>query len=319
MKGWINIMKKIIFAAFAVALTGLYYGAGFVYKAEIYQAAMDYDAEQSELVKKSSNISVGKVVYYENKQPLTKPSVVLLHGFTASKENWLKFARPFKDDYHVVIVDLLGHGESSKNLDLTFSLSNQVLWLNELVTQLNIEKFHIGGNSMGGAISALYAGQYPEKILTSTLIAPAGVHINPSAMTAFWEKGENPLIAGDVEGYYKVMDYALEKTPFIPWPVIQGLAGKAIESKPVYEQVFKNIKGALDSDFAPALKLVKAPTLIQWGEQDQIINYKDSEFFAKNIANSKVKIWSGVGHVPMMEIPEESATLMLAHIQESQY
>jgi len=308
-------MKKlIILSAFIIALPCLYYGLGSVYKTEFYQAAMDYDAEQSGLVKKSIKISAGEMVYYENKQPITKPSVVLLHGFTASKENWLKFSRPFKDDYHVVIVDFMGHGESSKNLDLTFSLDNQVLWLDELITRLKIDKIHIAGNSMGGAISAMYATQYPQKILTATLIAPAGVHINPSVMTEFWEKGENPLIASDVEDFYKVMDYALEKTPFIPWPVIQSLAEQAINSKPIYEKVFEDIKPALDSDFAPVLKQIKAPTLVLWGEQDQIISYKDSEFFAENISDVKVKIWPGVGHVPMMEIPEVSAALMIEHI-----
>ncbi len=116
-------MKKLI------ALVLAYYGLGKAYKHEIFAGAMAFEASLSELTEKTTQISVGEISYLENQHAGNKPTVLLIHGFAAYKENWLRFARAFKDDFHVVIIDLPAHGKSVKDMSLNYSLSNQVLCL----------------------------------------------------------------------------------------------------------------------------------------------------------------------------------------------
>ena len=310
-------MKKIfvLFGACALLVVG-YIAIASSYKFEMYDAAMDYEASLSGLSSKSIATEVGEISYYENQQLSSKPTILLVHGFGAYKENWLRFARSFKDDFHVIVVDLPGHGKSVRTLTLNYNLDNQVKWLNDFTEKLSLNQFHMAGNSMGGAITASFANNYPEKILTATLINPAGVNDYRAIMQDYLDKGVNPLVVSKPSDFSGLMDFALEKKPFVPWPITEVSALRAIELKEVHEKLWLDIKSGLYQEFKVQLKGIKAPTLIQWGEMDRVINYKNITVFEKLIPNSTAHVWSNIGHAPMIEIPYQSAELMIDHIRQ---
>lgn len=310
-------MKKLLVLCGVCALLVVAYVAiASNYKFEMYDAAMDYEASLSGLSSKAITTKVGEISYYENQQRNSKPTVLLVHGFGAYKENWLRFARSFKDDFHVVVVDLPGHGKSVRTLSLNYNLDNQVKWLNDFTKKLSLNTFHMAGNSMGGAITASYANTYPEQIITATLINPAGVNDHRAIMQDYLDKGINPLVVTKPSDFSGLMDFALEKKPFVPWPITEVSALRAIELKDVHEKLWLDIKSGLYQEFKSQLKGIKAPTLIQWGELDRVINYKNISVFEKLIPNATAHIWSEIGHAPMIEIPYQSAELMIDHIQQ---
>jgi abhydrolase domain-containing protein 6 len=310
-------MKKTGIFTFSLSvLAAMYYGISNYYKYEIYDVAINFEEGLSELMTKTTSISIGEISYYENKQSMDKPSILLVHGFGAYKENWIRFARSFKDDFHVVIVDLPGHGRSVQGLDLTYTIDNQVKWLNEFVEQLGLKTFHMAGNSMGGAITALYASAYPGHVLTATLINPAGVDDHKAEMQAYIDKGINPLVVKESGDFEKLLDFALEQKPFIPWPITEVSAMRAMALKDVHEKLWVDIRIGIFESFKDHLKNIKAPTLIQWGEQDRVINYKNMAVFGGLMANSTMHLWPNVGHAPMVEIPVGSARLMINHIDK---
>ncbi len=309
-------MNKLIGFAVTLGLAGgLYIGLGNVYKNEIYQGAINFEAGLSDLKERDADISVGEIVYFENAQRDKKPSVLLVHGFGANKENWLRFARSFKDNYHVVAVDLPGHGKSVHSFDLNYSLENQVAWLHEFTQNIGLQSFHLAGNSMGGAISALYAVNYPEQVISATLIDPAGIHDFRSVMQDLIDQGDNPLVVEDTQGFNRLMEFALEQPPFVPWPITMVNAEHAKALKPLHDKLWKDMQEGQGDSFKPLLKQIRVPTLVQWGEQDRVINYKNIEVFKNLIPSVKTHVWPNVGHAPMVEIPNESAELMLSHIQ----
>ncbi len=308
-------MKNIITLLVVLGLlsTG-YYGLGQAYKQQMYDGAMAFEASLSELTEKTVEISVGQISYFENMHAGKKPSILLIHGFGAYKENWVRFARPFKEDFHVVVIDLPAHGKSVKDISLNYSLTNQVSWVHEFVQAVGLTRFHIAGNSMGGAISAMYAAQYPQLIFTATLIDPAGVHDHRSVMEDLLDKGDNPLVVHDTASFKRLMDFALEQPPFIPWPLTVVSAQRAITLKPLHDKLFDDMHARDSVDFKAVLKRINVPTLVQWGEQDRVINYKNIEAFTALIPNVKSHVWPNVGHAPMIEIPQASAQMMLAHM-----
>jgi pimeloyl-ACP methyl ester carboxylesterase len=309
-------MNKLTGFVVSVALLGaMLFGLGNVYKYEIYQAAINFEADLSDLKEKDIDISIGEIVYFENSQVDKKPSVLLVHGFGANKENWLRFSRSFKEDYHVVAVDLPGHGKSLNSFDLNYSLENQVAWLHEFTQSIGLKTFHLAGNSMGGAISALYAVTYPEQVTSATLIDPAGIHDFRSVMQDLIDEGNNPLVVEDTKGFNELMDFALEQRPFIPWPITEVSAEHAKALKPLHNKLWKDMQQGQGESFKPLLEKIRVPTLVQWGEQDRVINYKNIEVFKTLIPSVKTHVWPNVGHAPMVEIPNESAELMLSHIQ----
>jgi pimeloyl-ACP methyl ester carboxylesterase len=75
------------------------------------------------------------------------------------------------------------------------------------------------------------------------------------------------------------------------------------------------MKVGLTDAFEDNLIKIKAPTLIQWGQQDRVINYKNMEVFDALIPESTAHLFADVGHAPMVEVPQQSASLMIAYIE----
>jgi pimeloyl-ACP methyl ester carboxylesterase len=107
------------------------------------------------------------------------------------------------------------------------------------------------------------------------------------------------------------MDFALEKKPYIPWPISTVLAEKAVENQEINKKMFSDMHERRGFEFEDAIQTIKAPTLIVWGDQDRIISIKNATLFEQLIPGSKKIVFEGVGHAPMIELPEKSANLYL--------
>ena len=95
------------------------------------------------------------------------PTVLLVHGFSADKDNWTWMSRYLTADYDVIAIDLAGHGESSRLPNASYDIRSQVERLEAFRAHLDVDRMHLAGNSMGGHISAAYAIAYPCLLYTS--------------------------------------------------------------------------------------------------------------------------------------------------------
>ncbi len=283
-------------------------------KYSLYEKAMNYEREKAGLFLKTIEVEGKTISLLESERGENKPIIVLVHGFAANKENWLRFAAYLTDTYHVVAMDLPGHGDSVKDFSLQYGYIDQVGYVNEILTHLKIDKFYMAGNSMGGAISALYAVAYPEQVQSLFLIDPAGVFFYDCELTRRLAKGENPLIVTCDEDFYELMDFALEKKPFIPWPIASVMAEKAVKNEAINNKIFKDLHSDLGCSFDDEIKKVTASTLIIWGAEDRVIHMNNATIFNQLIPNSRKVILEGVGHAPMIEVPEESAKIFMDFI-----
>lgn len=134
------------------------------------------------------------IAYLSNAEPVDGDTIVLVHGFGANKDNWTRLARQLTDEFNVYAIDLPGHGDSSKELDLGYRFEDQVGHLSRILDALGIQNAHMMGNSMGGAITALYAATYPDQIRTAVLFDPAGIFEYDSELVSLVMDGDNPLI-----------------------------------------------------------------------------------------------------------------------------
>lgn len=245
-------------------------------------------------------------------------TLLLLHGFSANKDNWIRFTKALDKKYHVIAVDLAGHGDSEKLLTTDYGLIKQADRLNALMTKLNIEKFHIAGNSMGGAISAILSLNHPEKIKSLTLIDAAGIDgKNQSEYYLALAEGKNPLIATDEESFDFRMDFTMSQPPFLPWPLYSALVRKTLARSDINAKIFSDMLATKtnleESGFQQSIQTTIAqaniPTLIMWGEEDRVLDVSAAAAFKELIPAAQVHIFEGVGHLPMVEIPNESADI----------
>lgn len=96
--------------------------------------------------------------------------VILVHGITTYSFIWESIISHFPVGYRLIAYDLLGCGDSDKPLDISYSIKTHANFLNNLIEELSLEKFHLVGHDLGGGIAQIFAVNHPEKLLSLTLI-----------------------------------------------------------------------------------------------------------------------------------------------------
>ncbi|MBC7751297.1 MAG: alpha/beta hydrolase [Candidatus Saccharibacteria bacterium] len=226
--------------------------------------------------------------------------LLLLHGFNANKDNFTRIAGKLTPKYHVIIPDHIGFGESSHPANADYRSDAQAQRLHQLLSKLNIKQVHIGGNSMGGAISVAYAARYGSEVESAWLLDSGGVSSAPKTpmFDAFDNSGKFALIARTPEEYERVYKLAMNNPPFVPKSMLRIFAKESIANADLEDLIIKQLR--FDS-IEERAKLIKAPTLIVWGDKDQILNIEGAAILHKLIPQSYVVIMPNIGHLPMLE------------------
>jgi abhydrolase domain-containing protein 6 len=233
--------------------------------------------------------------------------MLLLHGFGADKDHWTRFARHLTDDFRIVAPDLPGFGESSRDASLDYSPAAQVERLDAIADALGLERFHLGGNSMGGMLAGLYAAAHPERVQSVLLFAPAGVtRAKPSELQRAMDEGRNPLLVRSAAEFASLLDFVFVDPPWVPSSILDFLAARAVADRPLHEKILADWLGG-QTPLEDALAGVEAPVLVVWGDHDRLLDVSGADVLRETRPGAEVVILENVGHVPMVERPEESA------------
>lgn len=293
-----SFLRLVFIIAIGISITGCS-------KYEMYDWAVQSQRNAADLTVDSQEISDGEIVYLKNDTDHSKGTIVLIHGFGAEKQTWATMAKELSENYHLLIPDLPGHGESFQLPDLEYTIEKQVLRLSELLTVLNTGRVHLIGNSMGGAIAAKFSHRYPEKVKSLVLMNSAGIYQHKSELAYLIEKGENPLIVETPEDFQRLWDFTMSQPPYLPGPILKVLAEKKAAREKMDKIIFSHIRK--DTMIEALLPQIKTPTLVLWGMEDRVINYKNADIFVEKMPNAQKVIYEDIGHAPMLEDPGRSA------------
>ena len=108
------------------------------------------------------------------------PTVVLVHGGRDHARNWDWVARDLRRDFHVIAPDLRGHGDSQWAIGGMYAVADFVLDIANLIEALGEREIFLVGHSLGGAISLMYSGIYPERV--RKLVAIEGLGPPPALL-----------------------------------------------------------------------------------------------------------------------------------------
>ncbi|HEV2796797.1 MAG TPA: alpha/beta fold hydrolase [Nocardioides sp.] len=238
--------------------------------------------------------------------PADAPVVVLLHGYTADRVVWVRFARHLMRDHRVVIPELAGHGATGFTTGTDFSAPAQAARVAALLDRLGIERAHVAGNSMGGFVAATLALARPDLVRSHLLSDAVGVQSpEPSDAELQLREGRNPFLLDDVSLFPDFYAMTMAKAPFVPAFIRAAIAADYVARRDELEEIFDGFFGIATLD--DRLGDITAPTLVMWGEQDRLVHRSTARVWADGIAGARTVTYPEAGHMPMLEVPGRTA------------
>lgn len=242
------------------------------------------------------------------------PVLILLHGIMASVHTWDGWVEALRPHYRIICIDLPGFGLTGQHPEHRYHPVDYVQFLDDFRAALGISRFHLAGNSLGGAISWCYARHFPEHVDRLVLLNPAGYQqplsgmlrlvVNPAAMRLLQRTLPRFVITVGLREVYGDPARIRPGTDRRYHDLILRPGNRLAIAKVSQMFVALNAPGHLEKEI-PHLSV---PTMLMWGDLDRWIPPSLVSRWQADVPHIHVKIYKGVGHVPMEEIPEQSAS-----------
>ena len=267
----------------------------FVAGFEVPEPSAASDAEAEGVRPQTIEVADRRLRYLELGQGGGVP-VLLVHGFGADLNTWMFTQPALAATRRVVALDLPGHGGSAKDVGAGDSegLADAV---EGALGALGIERVHLAGHSMGGAVAALAALRRPGRVASLTLIASAGLgpEINASFIDGF-VRASRRREATEALGLL-VDDPALVSRTMVEDVLrYKRLDGVSAALAKIAEAWFAGGRQSLD--LTGRIAMLAMPVQLVWGRNDRVIPVAHAEALAGRLP---VHILDAAGHLPHME------------------
>lgn len=251
----------------------------------------------------------------------TGEAMLFVHGITTYSFIWRNIVPYFIEKYDVIVLDLLGCGESDKPLNEDFSLKRQAHLIKDFCHELGIEKLHLICHDVGGGIGQIFSVNYPELLFDIVLINTVAYN--------FWPV--QPIIAMRTP---IIRQIAMASLDFGMFEIIvkRGLYHKTKLTDELMEYFFKPMKSTIGrkgflrfaksldnknlTEISQQLKELKMPVLIIRGDADIYLSASISKHLHSEIPNSELVIIETGGHFIQEDEPETVAKTILNFISK---
>ena len=232
--------------------------------------------------------------------------IVLLHGLMGALSNFGDLVDYFSPQYNVVIPLLPIFELPLRKLSVT----GLVDYVGRFIIMKSFDKVHLMGNSLGGHIAQLYTMREPEKVKSMTLTGSSGLFESAMGNT-FPKRGNYEYIKKKVESVFYDPKVATKNLVDEVYDIVNN-RNKAI-------RIVATAKSAVRHNLGDKLHGIDTPTLLIWGQQDEVTPAWVGEKFHELIPTSELHLVENCGHAPMMERPEEFNRILKDFIERIEY
>jgi pimeloyl-ACP methyl ester carboxylesterase len=263
----------------------------------------------------------GYHVHYQDAGDPNLPPLVLLHGFGDSFTTWEGWVRELKTQFRIISLDFPGHGLTRAPEGSRLSGEYLADFVDAFAAKLELPKFAVAGNSMGGGAAWQLAVRHPNRVNALILVDAAGF--------------PNDKPSADMPLAFKILRYPIGRTvlskidnrPLIDQALKADVYDKTLitplivdrfaefQRAPGHRLILMSVSmGAQGPSTKELLSTIRVPTLILWGERDPLIEPAAANKFAAAIPGAKMITYPNVGHLPQLEIPQQSAADVAAFL-----
>lgn len=258
----------------------------------------------------------GQRVHYQDSGPQDAPVLLMLHGFGSSLQTWDTWTESLQKKYRVIRLDLPGFGLSGPSPNHAYSEDDDVQFIGRFINKLRISEYSLIGHSMGGKIAWNVAATYPSQVKRLVLMAPDG-YANPEDI------GKKPY---ELPAFMSAIKYCLPR--FFVKKSLEPAFYDAntltdnvltryhdfLRAPGVREAIIERANQTTNTDPVDRLKKITAPTLLLWGDSDQMIPRDNAARYERLLASSTTIVMPKQGHLLQEEQPEEGLKAVLAFL-----
>jgi len=266
------------------------------------------------------------LAYSEYGNPKHK-TLLFIHGFGESSKTWRFLIPRLSKEYHLILVDLKGFGDSPKIEDDGYSVYDQAQAVAHFIEQKGLKELTVVGRSFGGGVSLVLALMQEDGLMKKSL--ERMVLINSMAYKQYLPSMMN-LLNEPVIGYVGIhlmpnrwmaqeaYAYAFYDDSLIPKESVEYSAQYL--DMPLAKYVYLETVDQIIPDDVEAIqnryKEIAIPTLILWGKEDVSIRVKMAHRLHQDLKRSRLKIFPNVGHMPNEEVPQQVTHEILRFMAE---
>jgi pimeloyl-ACP methyl ester carboxylesterase len=259
----------------------------------------------------------GQFVHFRDEGPKTDATpLVLLHGTASSLHTWQGWAGELRARKRVITFDLPGFGLTGPFTGQyprdDYRADTLARFTLDFLDALHVQRFDIGGNSLGGEVAWRVAAAAPSRVDRLILVDATGYAFEPQHMPLGFQLTRIPVFNRIAEYLTPraLVEDSVKDVFAEPSRVTTALVDR------YYEMLLRegnrralNIRMLeIDTDLAPKrIRTLKLPTLILWGGQDRLVPPVNAQHFQQDIAGSQLVVLPGLGHVPQEEDAQASA------------
>ena len=226
--------------------------------------------------------------------------VLLLHAWGESRRSFARLLTALPDSVHAVAMDLRGHGEADKPPS-GYSLAALADDVVALMDSMELPSAVVLGSSSGGYVAQQVAVSHPERVSGLVLVgSPRDLHGRPS-------------FVDHVDALTDPVDAAWVRASLTWFPLWQQVPQWYIEDRVqdgvrVPAHVWREtLYGLCNAQPPTDAATIASPTLIVWGERDQLLSREEQDKLATAIAGSRLLVYESTGHLVLWERPEHVA------------
>ena len=266
----------------------------------------------------------GQLVHYRDEGPRGDPSpLVLIHGTASSLHTWQGWVGSLHARKRVITFDLPGFGltgpfDGQYPRD-DYHADNLARFTLDLLDALHLQRFTIGGNSLGGEVAWRVAAMAPSRVDKLILVDATGYAFVPEHIPAGFQLARMPGLnrLGEFLTPRSVVEDSVRDVYGDPSRVTGALVDRYFEMmlREGNRHALNLRMAVIASDLAPErIRTLKLPTLILWGGKDRLVPPVNAQRFHADIAGSQLVVFPALGHVPHEEDAQQSVAPVRAFL-----
>jgi len=232
--------------------------------------------------------------------------MILLHGIARHAHTFDHLAPHFAGSFHVLAIDLRGHGDSDWDPEGDYLVEDHVKDLEDLIAQLRLQRITLLGNSTGGRVAQVFAGLHPN-LVAKLVVEDVGPERPEDIASGFARR-----VRQEADGWASEDELVAQLTKENPGVAADWIRGYAHfgsrrrgDGRLVWKRDPDLVKAFLPTELWRYVSRITSPTIYILGGKSTIVPAETQRRLKETLPRCEIVVMPGLGHYPGVENPAE--------------